>query len=206
MKINSPQCFANKIRSSAYLTFVKFRRFQDQDHTTTVLQTEFPFTHVPDLNKQQCANHITLIHTTINGECFPIRGAPSCQAGIFRFLPNGILLTSRDSDSGRWRAVNPGSRSGLLVQLGPVFLDVGGDMIEVVHRQETRKYVGKKPPADLRTRATVDVKHKIHIAWMKFNQHKEALLNRHLSLKLRLKFFDSIISLPLCLVSKHSLC
>ena len=29
---------------------------------------------------------------------------------------------------------------------------------------------------------------------MKFNQHRETLLNRHVSLKLRLKFFDSIIS------------
>ena len=32
-------------------------------------------------------------------------------------------------------------------------------------------------------------------AWMKLNQHRETLLNRHVSLKLRLKFFDSIISL-----------
>ena len=38
------------------------------------------------------------------------------------------------------------------------------------------------------------MKHRIHIAWMKFNQHRETLLNRHVSLKLRLKFFDSIIS------------
>ena len=75
-----------------------------------------------------------------------------------------------------------------------MFLDVGGDMIEVVHGQERHKYLGKKLPGDLSTRATVDVKHRIHIAWMKFNQHRETLLNRHVSLKLRLKFFDSIIS------------
>ena len=77
---------------------------------------------------------------------------------------------------------------------GPMFLDVGGDMIEVVHGQE-HKYLGKKLPGDLsRTRANVDVKHRTHIAWRKFNQHRETLLNRHVSLKLRLKFFDSIIS------------
>ena len=75
-----------------------------------------------------------------------------------------------------------------------MFLDVGGDMIEVVHGQETHKYLGKKLPGDLSARATVDVKHRIYIAWMKFHQHKETLLNRHVSLKLRLKFFDSIIS------------
>ena len=75
-----------------------------------------------------------------------------------------------------------------------MFLDVGGDMIEVVRSQETHKYLGKKLPGDLSARAMVDVKHRIHIAWMKFNQHRETLLNRHVSLKLRLKFFDSIIS------------
>ena len=77
---------------------------------------------------------------------------------------------------------------------GPMFLDVGGDMIEVVHGQETHKYLGKKLPGDLSTRANVDVKHRTHIAWMKFNQHRETLLNRHVSLKLRLKFFDTSIS------------
>ena len=75
-----------------------------------------------------------------------------------------------------------------------MFLDVGGDMIEVVHGQETHKYLGKKFPGNLSARATVDMKHRIYIAWMKFHQHKETLLNRHVSLKLRLKFFDSIIS------------
>ena len=62
---------------------------------------------------------------------------------------------------------------------GPMFLDVGGDMIEAVHGQETHKYLGKKLPGDFSTRANVDVKHRTHIAWMKFNQHRETLLNRH---------------------------
>ena len=75
-----------------------------------------------------------------------------------------------------------------------MFLDVGGDMIEMVHGQDAHKYLGKKFPGDLGTRATVDVKHRSHIARMKFNQHRETLLNRHVSLKLRLKFFDSSIS------------
>ena len=77
---------------------------------------------------------------------------------------------------------------------GPMSLDVGGGMIEVVHGQETYKYLGKKLPGDLSTRAKDDVKHRTHIAWMKFNQNRETLLNRHVSVKLRLTFFDSIIS------------
>ena len=73
-----------------------------------------------------------------------------------------------------------------------MFLNVGGDMIETAHAQATHKYLGTKFPGDLSTRATVDVKHTIHIAWIKFNQHWEKLL-RHVSLKLPLP-------LPFCLV------
>ena len=32
-----------------------------------------------------------------------------------------------------------------------MFLDVGGDVIEVVHGQETQKYLGKKLPGNLST-------------------------------------------------------
>ena len=74
-----------------------------------------------------------------------------------------------------------------------MFLDVGGDMIEVAHAQTTQKYLGAKFPGDLSTRATVDVKHRIHIAWIKFNQLWETFL-RHASLKFRLRCLDLIIS------------
>ena len=39
-----------------------------------------------------------------------------------------------------------------------MFLDVGGDMIEVAHAQATHKYLGTKFPGDFSTRVTVDVK------------------------------------------------
>ena len=76
----------------------------------------------------------------------------------------------------------------------PMFLDIGSDMIEVLHEGQNHKYLGKKLSGDLRKRATVDLQHRSHIVWMKFNEHKDTLLNRHVSLRLRLKFFDSVIT------------
>ena len=40
----------------------------------------------------------------------------------------------------------------------------------------------------------VDIQHRSQIAWMKFNEHRDTLLNRHVSLRLRLKLFDSVIT------------
>ena len=39
----------------------------------------------------------------------------------------------------------------------PMFLDIGGDMIEVLHEEQNQKYLGKKLSGDLRKRATVDL-------------------------------------------------
>ena len=67
--------------------------------------------------------------------------------------------------------------------------DIGGDTIEVLHEGQNQEYLGKKLSGDLRKRATVALQHRNHIAWMKFNEHKDTLLNRNASLRLRLKFF-----------------
>ena len=77
---------------------------------------------------------------------------------------------------------------------GPMFLSIGGDRIEVLHGEQIHKYLGKKLPGDLRKRAMVDIQHRSQIAWMKFNEHKDTLLNRHVSLRLRLKLFDSVMT------------
>ena len=69
-----------------------------------------------------------------------------------------------------------------------MLLDVGGGMMEVP------KYLGKKLSGDLRQRAMVDLQHRSQIPWMKFDEHKDTLLNRHVSLRLRLTLFDSVIT------------
>ena len=75
-----------------------------------------------------------------------------------------------------------------------MFLDIGGEMIEVLHEGQNNKYLGKKLSGDLRKRAMVDLQHRSRIAWMKFNESKDTLLNGHVSLRLRLKCSDSVIT------------
>ena len=73
------------------------------------------------------------------------------------------------------------------------------------------KYLGKKLSGDPRKRAMVDIQHRSQIAWMKFNEHRDTLLNRHVSLRLRLKLFDSVITptivfgLMTCPLTSHQL-
>ena len=56
----------------------------------------------------------------------------------------------------------------------PMYLDIAGDVIEVLHEGHNHKYLGKKLAGDLRKRAMVDVRHRSQIAWrMKFNEHKD---------------------------------
>ena len=76
----------------------------------------------------------------------------------------------------------------------PMFREFGGDMIEVLHGGQNDKYLGKKLSGDLRNRAMVDLQHRTQIAWMKFKEHRDTLLHWHVSLRLRLNLFDSVIT------------
>ena len=67
-------------------------------------------------------------------------------------------------------------------------------MIEMLHEGQNHQYLGKKLPGDLRNKAMVDLQHRSQIAWVKFNEHRDTLLNRHVSLRLRWKRFDSVIT------------
>ena len=63
---------------------------------------------------------------------------------------------------------------------------IGGETLELLHGGQ--KNVGKHPSGDLRKKAIVDMQHRSQIGYMKFSEHMGTLLNRHLSLRLRLKF------------------
>ena len=76
---------------------------------------------------------------------------------------------------------------------GPMFLDIGGDITEF-YMGQNQKYLGKQLSGDLQKRAMVDLQHRSHIAWMRFDEQRDTLLNRHASLRLRLKLFDSVIT------------
>jgi len=71
---------------------------------------------------------------------------------------------------------------------------IGGETIGLLHGGQIHGYWGKKLSGDLRKGAIVDIQHRSQIAWMKFNEPRNTLLNRHVSLRLRLKLCDSVFT------------
>ena len=74
------------------------------------------------------------------------------------------------------------------------FLDIGGEMVEIVRTSSTHKYLGRYLPGDLLERGTTKIAHRIQCAWFEFGKHARVLTNKNISIKLRLKLFDAAIS------------
>ena len=74
------------------------------------------------------------------------------------------------------------------------YIDVDGDMVQVLTDIETHMYLGRKIPADLRRCSVVEVAHRINAAWGKFNKFRYVLTNRHVSIKGRLQLFNAVIT------------
>ena len=54
----------------------------------------------------------------------------------------------------------------------------------------------KKLGGDLRDRSPCNVNYRTERAWGKFHQHKASLTNKAISLKLRLKLFEAVVTPP----------
>ena len=78
--------------------------------------------------------------------------------------------------------------------LQPMFLDIAGNFVDVMTNNETHKYLGRKLCAQLSVRSAVQLSFRVQCAWMQFHKHKGMLCDRNISLRSRLKFFDSLIS------------
>ena len=95
------------------------------------------------------------------------------------------------------------------------FVDIAGDIVEVLDIVNHHRHLGKHLSLRLDGRSQVEVKHRIHQAWGAFRKHRMILLNHDIALPLRLKFFDASISpcilfamsiLPLSKTQIESIC
>ena len=73
------------------------------------------------------------------------------------------------------------------------YVEICGTMVAILHGGMTHKYLGRKFPGNLNSRTEVEIMHRIQCAWHKFHQHKLTLLNKHVSLRLRLKLFHATV-------------
>ena len=72
-------------------------------------------------------------------------------------------------------------------------VELAGDSVEILSGRSKHKYLGKTLVGDLRDRAEVELGHRLQVTWAKFHKHRGVLTNKHVALKLRLKFFDSVL-------------
>jgi len=85
-----------------------------------------------------------------------------------------------------------------------LYLDICGDMVEVLMPDSVHKYLGRHLDGNLFQRHITELNHRIHVAWYKLQLHRKVLTNRHVSIKLRLKLFDATVT-PTVLYGLHTL-
>ena len=79
----------------------------------------------------------------------------------------------------------------------PAYIDVCGELVETLLGESCHKYLGRKLCGNLASSVSVEVAHRVQVAWRKFSQHRSTLVNKNVSLALRMKLFDALVSLTI---------
>ena len=74
------------------------------------------------------------------------------------------------------------------------FIVIGGTEVGIVEESGKHRYLGRYLSGVFENRGTIEVAHRIQCAWQKFGRHSSTLLNKNVSIKLRLKLFDSTVT------------
>ena len=74
------------------------------------------------------------------------------------------------------------------------FVNVRGEMVQVIHAETVRKYLGRNLGGNFLARRISKFVHRLQVVWNKFHKYKHILLNKLVSLVLRLKLFDAVVS------------
>ena len=85
----------------------------------------------------------------------------------------------------------------------PLLIEAGSQMVEVVRRGESHKYLGRLLGGSLADRGQSNLEHRLSCAWLKYHSHRETLQNKRVPLHLRLRLFNSTVS-PSALYSLSS--
>ena len=74
------------------------------------------------------------------------------------------------------------------------FVEVGSQMVELVTKGASHKYLGRMFSGNLRDRGQRNLEHRVACAWMKFHEHRSTLPNKHICLDLRMKLFSYVVA------------
>lgn len=74
------------------------------------------------------------------------------------------------------------------------YVDICENLVEIIGPESHHKYLGRNLPGECVFRRSVEVKHRIQCAWYKFGQYKHILTNGKVSIQLRLRLFDAVVT------------
>ena len=95
------------------------------------------------------------------------------------------------------------NRQRVLLERASVLIEADGGFLEIARQGENHKYLGRVLTGNPRQRGRGNLLHRISVAWMKFNIHRQTLLNKKIPVDLRLKLFNAIVP-PAALYSLSS--
>ena len=72
--------------------------------------------------------------------------------------------------------------------------DFAGEQLIAMTDKDYHKYLGRKFFGDLRDRTTCNVNYRMECAWAKYHANSHVLTNRNISLRLRLRLFDAVVT------------
>ena len=74
------------------------------------------------------------------------------------------------------------------------YLDIDGNFVEMIETGSHHKYLGRYLSGESTFRENTEINHRIQCAWYRFGQLNNILCNRSVSIQLRLKLFDAVVT------------
>lgn len=65
--------------------------------------------------------------------------------------------------------------------------------VQILHPDDYHRYLGRHINLSPQ-RIKIEFDHRVHQAWAAFHKHRKCILNRHIALKKRLKYFDMCVT------------
>ena len=73
------------------------------------------------------------------------------------------------------------------------FVEIGNEFVKVLSDTDSHRYLGRLLCTSASDRVKIEIRNRQRAAWASFHKHKSALLDPHVSLQLRLKYFDACV-------------
>ena len=74
------------------------------------------------------------------------------------------------------------------------YIEIADDFIQILEPHEFHRYLGRRISLSASNRVATEFSYRKSQAWAAFHKHKAVLLDRHVSLGLRLKFFNCCVT------------